>query len=204
MTTRNINFLLAGVGGQGTLLASDILAEVGLHVGLDAKKSEVHGMSQRGGIVTSHVRWGEKVYSPLCEKGKVDILIAQEMLEALRFVDYLRPGGTVILSHHRIPPTATVFGQVAYPEEERVMQALHERAGKVLVVDAVAVAEQLGNRRAANTVLLGVLAQQLDVPTDAWLEVVLARVPQKYKEVNREAFMAGYQGQWEQVRQEQR
>lgn len=153
-------------------------------------------MSQRGGVVTSHVRWGEKVYSPLCEKGKVDILIAQEMLEALRFVDYLRPGGTALLSHHRIPPTATVFGNAVYPTEEQVLQALREREAKVLMVDAVDVAERLGNRRAANTVLLGVLASQLDVPVDAWLEVVLARVPQKYKEVNRKAFMAGYEGQW--------
>ncbi len=201
MTTKNVNFLLAGVGGQGTLLASDILAEVGLHVGLDAKKSEVHGMSQRGGVVTSHVRWGEKVYSPLCEKGKVDILIAQELLEALRFVDYLRPGGTAILSHHRIPPTSTVFGSVPYPAEDQVMQAFQERAGKVLLIDAVEIAEQMGNRRAANTVLLGALASQLDVPMEAWLEVVLARVPQKYKEVNRKAFMAGYEGQWELSRQ---
>lgn len=192
-TTKSINFLLAGVGGQGTLLMSDILAEVGLHIGLDAKKSEVHGMSQRGGVVTSHVRWGEKIYSPLCEKGKVDILIAQELLEALRFVNYLRAGGTAILNRYSIPPTATVFGDLAYPDESRVIEAFQQRAGNVLVLNAAETAKQLGNIRAANTVLLGALAAQLDVPQDAWLEVILARVPQKYKEVNRKAFTAGYE-----------
>src|SRR3990170_3643537 len=101
MAIKTINFLLAGVGSQGTLLASDIVAEVGLRSGLDAKKSEVHGMAQRGGAVVSHVRWGEKLASPLCEKGTVDYFIAQELLEALRWLDYLRPGGTLILSQQK-------------------------------------------------------------------------------------------------------
>src|SRR3970040_449751 len=107
MKNSTINFLLAGVGGQGTLLASDIVAEVGLSVGLDVKKSEVHGMAQRGGAVTSHVRWGESVASPLCEKGTVDYFIAQEMLEALRWIEFVRPGGTVFLSRQQIVPTST-------------------------------------------------------------------------------------------------
>ncbi len=97
MTTTN--FLIVGVGGQGTLLASDIMADVGLRIGKDVKKSEVHGMSQRGGAVTSHVRWGERVASPLCERGTVDYFVAQEMLEALRWIEFVRPGGTVLLSN---------------------------------------------------------------------------------------------------------
>ncbi|MEJ2303548.1 MAG: indolepyruvate oxidoreductase subunit beta, partial [Anaerolineales bacterium] len=132
MQKKSINFLLAGVGGQGTLLASDIVAEVGLRIGLDAKKSEVHGMAQRGGAVVSHVRWGEKVASPLIEKGKVDYFIAQETLEALRWLEYLRSEGTVILSKQNLPPTSTVFGQDVYPDEEKTLAAIGEVAGKIL------------------------------------------------------------------------
>lgn len=194
---QNVNFLLAGVGGQGTLLASDIVAEVGLMQGLEAKKSEVHGMSQRGGAVTSHVRWGKQVASPLCEKGTVDYFIAQEMLEGLRWLEYLRPGGTVILSQQQLPPTATVFGEANYPSEEKVFSALVEVAGKVLSLDAVAVAEELGNRRTANSVLLGALSSELMGDETVWLDVIMSRVPARHKEVNRKAFIAGREGKWE-------
>src|SRR5574341_1308395 len=144
------NFLIAGVGGQGTLLASDILAEVGMRIGADVKKSEVHGMSQRGGAVTSHVRWADRVASPLCEKGKVDHFIAQEMLEALRWIEYVRPGGTVILSLQEIAPTSTVYGTEQYPARDRVIDIARQAAGKVLLVDARRTAEELGNPRVAN------------------------------------------------------
>lgn len=187
-----INFLVAGVGGQGTLLASDIMAEVGLQQGLDVKKSEVHGMSQRGGAVTSHVRWGEQVASPLCEKGKVDYFIAQEMLEALRWLDYLKPGGVVVLSRQQLPPTGTVFGTDLYPPEDQIVAAVQAAAGRVIVVDAPLVAEGLGNRRAANSVLLGALSKELpQVPQDAWLAVIEARVPERHRALNRAAFLAG-------------
>ena len=118
------NFLLAGVGGQGTLLASDILADIGLRIGADVKKSEVHGMSQRGGAVTSHVRWGEHVASPLCEKGAVDYFVAQEMLEALRWIEFIRPGGTVLLSQQQIVPTSTVYGADQYPTDDHVISVV--------------------------------------------------------------------------------
>ncbi len=187
-----VNFLVAGVGGQGTLLASDIVADVGLHLGLDVKKSEVHGMSQRGGAVTSHVRWGERLASPLCEQGKVDFFVAQEMLEAVRWIGYLRPGGTVIVSRQALPPTSTVFGKDMYPADEKILEALHAVAGKVRVVDAAGVAEKLGNRRAANSVLLGALSTELPLGTQAdWLAVIEARVPERHKAVNRAAFAAG-------------
>lgn len=187
-----INFLVAGVGGQGTLLASDIMADVGLQRGLDVKKSEVHGMSQRGGAVTSHVRWGEHVASPLCEKGRVDYLVVQEMLEALRWLDYLKPGGTVVISRQILPPTGTVFGTDQYPTEEHILSTVSALAGKVIVVDAPGIAEGLGNRRAANSVLLGALSRELpEVSREAWLAVIDARVPERHRALNRAAFLAG-------------
>lgn len=197
MENKTTNFLLAGVGGQGTLLASDIVAEVGMSLGLEAKKSEVHGMAQRGGAVVSHVRWGERVASPLCELSTVDYFVAQEMLEALRWLAYLRPGGTVILSRQKLPPTSTVFGAAVYPEEGEVLARIQERAGKVLLLDAVSIAEELGNRRTANSVLLGALSAELDVDPERWLEVIIAKVPTRHTEVNRQAFLAGREGQWE-------
>ncbi len=197
MTIKTTNFLLAGVGGQGTLLASDIVAEVGLHQGLDAKKSEVHGMSQRGGAVVSHVRWGEQIHSPLCEKGKVDYFVAQEMLEAARWLEYLRPGGTIILSQHQIPPTSTVFGKNVYPETDKILSVVGQRAGKILWLEALTIAEKLGNRRTANSILMGALSAELSVDEAVWLDVVMEKVPQQHKEINRRAFLAGREGKWE-------
>lgn len=193
----NINFLLAGVGGQGTLLASDIIAEVGMTQELDAKKSEVHGMAQRGGVVTSHVRWGRQVASPLCEQGTVDFFVAQEMLEAARWISYLRPGGTVILSRQQLPPSTTVFGGAVYPEESQILSSLSERAGKILSLDAAAIAAGLGNRRAANSVLLGALSSQLPLAEEDWLQVIVDKVPARHRELNRQAFLAGRRGSWQ-------
>ncbi|MBI4771911.1 MAG: indolepyruvate oxidoreductase subunit beta [Chloroflexi bacterium] len=191
------NFLLAGVGGQGTLLASDIVADVGLRLGLDVKKSEVHGMAQRGGAVTSHVRWGENLASPLCEKGTVDFFVAQEMLEALRWLDYLRPGGTVVLSNQKIMPTSTVYGADAYPEDQQVQAVIKRVAGRALYVEARRVAEDLGNHRVANSVLLGALSAHLEVAPQTWLDVIAERVPSRHVEINRQAYLAGREGAWE-------
>lgn len=193
----NVNFLLAGVGGQGTLLASDIIAEVGMTQDLDAKKSEVHGMAQRGGVVTSHVRWGQQVASPLCEQGTVDFFVAQEMLEAVRWISYLRPGGTVILSRQQLPPSTTVFGGAVYPEESQILSSLSERAGKILSLDAAGIAAELGNRRAANSVLLGALSSQLPLSEEDWLKVIVEKVPARHQELNRQAFLAGRRGSWQ-------
>ncbi len=190
MTTTN--FVLAGVGGQGTILASDIVAQMGLHVGFDVKKSEVHGMAQRGGAVISHVRWGEAVASPMCEKGTADYLISQEMLESLRWLEFLRPGGVVIINRQRIAPTTTVFGGVAYPPEEDIVSAFKKLAGQTLLVDAAGVAERLGNPRVANSVLIGALSAVMPtVSAEDWLAVLTERVPARHQEVNRRAFFAG-------------
>lgn len=196
MELRAVNFIIAGVGGQGTLLSSDIVAELGMNVGYDVKKSEVHGMAQRGGTVISHVRWGERVASPLCEKGTVDYFIAQELLESLRWIEYLKPGGTLILSLQALPPTGTVFGNDVYPNEEQVLAEASKLAGKILLLDAGKIAEELGNRRVANSVLLGALSAELHVDPDEWLRVIEMKVPQRHKEVNRKAFYRGREGRW--------
>lgn len=190
------SFVLAGVGGQGTILASDVVAQTGLHLGLDAKKSEVHGMAQRGGAVISHVRWAEKVASPLCEKGTADYLIAQEMLESLRWIEFLRPGGTVIINHQHWPPTSTVFATASYPSDEEIISAYKDLAAKVLLVDALGIADRLDNRRVANSVLIGALSSVMEVSPEDWLSVLTLRVPARHKEINREAFFAGRDGQW--------
>jgi indolepyruvate ferredoxin oxidoreductase beta subunit len=185
------NFLLVGVGGQGILTASDVIAEVGLAIGLDAKKSEVHGFSQRGGVVESHVRWGPAVASPLAEKGTVDTLLAFEILEAARWIDWLRPGGTVLANRQRIVPISVSAGDAAYPGDETIQAALHTRAGRVTFVEGLAIAERLGNPRLANTVLLGALSAAMEVDPAVWLAIVERRVPPKYVELNRAAFWEG-------------
>jgi len=188
MDKKDINFLFVGVGGQGILTASDIAAEVGLEAGYDAKKSEVHGFSQRGGVVESHVRWGDDVAAPLAEKGTVDYLIATELLEAARWIEWLRPGGAVLVNHQRIPPMSVTVGNAVYPAEEDILATLRARTDDVTVIEGLAIAERLGNPRLANTVLLGVLSTRLDVPPETWLAVIERRVPPKYVELNRQAF----------------
>ena len=188
---RDINFLFVGVGGQGILTASDITAEVGLEAGFDAKKSEVHGFSQRGGVVESHVRWGQQVAAPLAEKGTVDYLVATELLEAARWIDWLRPGGAVLINNQHISPMSVTVGDAVYPSDEDILAAVHTRTDDVTIADGLATAERLGNSRLANTVLLGALSTRLDVPPETWLAVVERRVPPRYVELNRKAFWEG-------------
>jgi indolepyruvate ferredoxin oxidoreductase, beta subunit len=186
-----LNFLFAGVGGQGILTASDIVAEVGLEAGWDAKKSEVHGFSQRGGVVESHVRWGERVAAPLAERGSIDYLLATELLEAARWVDWLRPGGTVLVSDQRILPMSVTVGSASYPPDEAILAAVRNRCSDVVVMAALDIARSLGSIRLANTVLLGALSARLDVADAVWLDVIERRVPAKYAAANRAAFLAG-------------
>lgn len=188
---QDINFVFVGVGGQGILTASDIAAEVGLEAGFDAKKSEVHGFSQRGGVVESHVRWGQRVAAPLAEKGTVDYLVATELLEAARWIDWLRPGGAVLINNQHISPMSVTVGDAVYPSDEDILAAVHARTNDVTIADGLATAERLGNSRLANTVLLGALSTRLDVPPETWLAVVERRVPPRYVELNRKAFWEG-------------
>ncbi|MDY0020521.1 MAG: indolepyruvate oxidoreductase subunit beta [Anaerolineae bacterium] len=186
-----MNFLFVGVGGQGVLTASDIAAQVGLDLGLDAKKSEVHGFAQRGGIVESHIRWAPSVGAPTCEKGTLDILMAFELLEAARWIDWLKPGGTLVVNRQQITPMSASVGDAVYPEEETLLAALKKRAGKMVVVDALPLAEQAGNSRTVNTVMLAALSAALDTPAEVWEKAILRRVPEKYEAENREAFRLG-------------
>lgn len=187
-----LNFLFVGVGGQGVLTASDIAAQVALDLGLEAKKSEVHGFAQRGGVVESHVRWAPSVGSPTCEPGTVDVLVAFELLEAARWVEWLRPGGAIVVNRQPVTPMSVSVGEAVYPPEADIVAALAARAGRVVVVDALPLAEQAGNARTVNTVLLAALSALLETPTEVWEAAILKRVPPKYADVNREAFRLGY------------
>ena len=186
-----MNFLLAGVGGQGVLTSSDIVAEVGLAAGYEAKKSEVHGFSQRGGVVESHVRWAERVFSPVSSPGEVDFLVAFEPLEAARWVNWLRPGGVVLADPHTIAPITVSAGDHVYPDLAEVEAALRARTERVTLVTGLEIAARLGNPRMANTVLLGTLSTYLDVPVETWLQVIGQRLKPRYVEANHKAFLEG-------------
>ena len=190
--TRSYSFLLAGVGGQGTILASNVLAEVALAAGFDVKKSEVHGMAQRGGSVNTHVRWNsERVYSPLVGLGEADFLLVFEEAEALRYAEYLKPGNTAVVNRQIIKPITVTSGGAHYPAEEELRSVYREITDRFYLVPGSAIAHELGNARVANVVLLGALASFLDVPDEAWLQVIEARVPPRYVELNRQAFFRG-------------
>lgn len=189
------DFLLAGVGGQGVLTASDIVAEVGMALGLDAKKSEIHGFSQRGGVVESHVRWGERVAAPLGEKGRIDYLLAFELMESARWIEFLKPGGTVVVNRQRILPMSATVGDAVYPSDESIEQTLRRVTSKIVYVDGLEIATRLGNKNLANTALLGALAREMEVDPEVWLDVIVRRVPKKYTEQNKQAFWAGRMGE---------
>jgi indolepyruvate ferredoxin oxidoreductase beta subunit len=183
------SILLAGVGGQGIIRASDILCMVAVAAGLDVKKSEVHGMAQRGGCVTSHVRYGEKVYSPLARRGDVDILVSFEKLETLRYLDYLKAEGAVIANTEELYPPSVNLGDAPYPDNIAVR--LREQSGSVKFVDAAAIALRAGNIRTVNTVLLGVLAPYLDFESEFWERVLHDAFPEKILDENLRAFDLG-------------
>jgi indolepyruvate ferredoxin oxidoreductase beta subunit len=186
------NFVLVGVGGQGTILASDILAEVGLEAGFDVKKAEVHGMSQRGGSVTSHVRWHrQQVFSPMVGVREADLLVAFEKLEALRFAEFLREDGVALVNDMSLLPITVTVGGVPYPEDghlEKVVQAL---GGKLLLVKGEELAKEAGNVKAANVVLLGAISCLLPLPEEAWWACLERRIPPRFLELNRKAFQLG-------------
>jgi indolepyruvate ferredoxin oxidoreductase, beta subunit len=185
--TRSV--VLAGVGGQGTITAANLLANALVAHGYDVKTSEVHGMAQRGGSVISMVRFGESVASPLVPLGEAEALIATELLETLRNLEYLVPGGKVIGSRTRVDPLPVLQGAVEYPADAE--QRITELAPDSIIVDAAGIAAECGDARAANTVLLGILSPLLPVPEDEWLAAIDKLVPKKALEANRRAFLAG-------------
>ena len=171
-----VNFLLAGVGGQGTILASDILAEIGLRLGYDVKKAEIHGMSQRGGSVVSNLRWAPEVFSPIVPRGTADVLIAFEKLEAARFADYLRKGGVALVNDYSIPPVTVSSGTSIYPPDESIRESLDMLADEQHWVNGLAIAEALGNVKTANVVLIGAFSAMIALPDDIVLAAIEARV----------------------------
>ncbi|NLG27423.1 MAG: indolepyruvate oxidoreductase subunit beta [Chloroflexi bacterium] len=185
-----VNLLLCGVGGQGILLAADVVALVGVELGYDVKKSEIHGMAQRGGSVTSHVRWAQRVYSPLSAPGEVDYVVAFERLEALRYAALLRPGGTLLVNDYRITPGSVTAGQDDYPSAQQEAETYGERV-HVLYLPAMALAQQLGQVRVNNIVMLGALSAHLATPEEVWRRVIASRVPARFVELNERAFAAG-------------
>jgi len=189
MTRDGGGIFLAGVGGQGILLASEILCEAFLRDGYDVKKSEVHGMAQRGGAVTTHVRYGGKVFSPLIEPGTADLLLAFEKLEALRFLHYLAPGGAAVVNAQEILPPSVATGRERYPD--RVAERLREAATRTYLVDALAAALSLHEVRTVNLVLVGAASPLLPPSAERFEEAIRARLPEKIVEVNLAAFRAG-------------
>ncbi|HOK06270.1 MAG TPA: indolepyruvate oxidoreductase subunit beta [Syntrophales bacterium] len=181
--------LMAGVGGQGILRASDILSHAFMASGLDVKKSEVHGMAQRGGCVTSHVRYGAKVYSPIDRRGNVDILLAFERLEALRYLDYLKRDAKVVINDLALNPPAVNLGEMAYPKD--ILSFFTATFPEVKIVKAFELARQAGNARAENTVLLGTLSRWLDIEIPVWERVIKEAFPPQAAEVNLRAFHLG-------------
>ena len=189
MKNGTTNVLIVGVGGQGVLLASEILCEVAKVLGLDAKKSEVHGMSQRGGVVTSHVRFGKKVYSPLIPDGEADVILAFEIAEGLRWAGELKEGGTIIVNNQRIVPPIVSTGKFSYPDE--LEGKIREKAEKAIIIDAFDIASGLGNTRLVNTILLGVMSNSIDLEEEKWLEVIERMAPKGTGEINKKAFLEG-------------
>jgi indolepyruvate ferredoxin oxidoreductase beta subunit len=185
MPERTTNVFIAGVGGQGILLASEILSDMALARGLDVKKSEVHGMAQRGGSVVSHVRFGEKVYSPVIAEGEADVLVSFEKMEAVRWVHYVAPEGTVVVNDQEIVPS----GMERYPEG--IDEELTKRAPAAHKFDALALAEEAGHSRAVNTVMLGAFSNYLDFTEDEWKQAIEKRVPPKTVDINLKAFELG-------------
>ena len=183
------NILFSGVGGQGILLASELTAYAQLEAGFDVKKSEVHGMAQRGGSVEAHLRYGERVYSPLIDPGTADILVAFEILEAARYLPYLHKNSAVVVNTQKILPPAVALGKMAYPEN--ILDELTGRGINVVAIDAFAVAQEVGELRTANVAMVGAMSNFLAVPDQAFLDVIDTRVKPAFREVNKLAFEAG-------------
>ena len=187
METKNV--MIVGVGGQGSLLASKLLGRLLLTRGYDIKVSEVHGMSQRGGSVVTYVRYGDKVYSPVIDKGQADYIVSFELLEAARWTEYLKPGGKIITNTQQINPMPVIIGAAEYPQD--LLGKMKEAGIDVDALDALTLAEQAGSSKAVNLVLMGRLSKYFDITPAEWLEAIEASVPAKFLELNKKAFNLG-------------
>lgn len=187
METKNI--MIVGVGGQGSLLASKLLGHLLLTQGYDVKVSEVHGMSQRGGSVVTYVRFGDKVYSPVIDKGEADFIVSFELLEAARWLSYLKKDGQIVTNTQQIDPMPVITGAAEYPED--LVNKLKSTGAKVDALDCLSLAEKAGSSKAVNIVLLGRLSHYFDFPKEAWMKSLEANVPSKFLEMNKKAFELG-------------
>ena len=183
------NIMIAGVGGQGTLLASKLLGSLLIGQGYDVKVSEVHWMAQRGGSVVTYVRYGERVASPIIDRGEADILVAFELLEAARWAEYLRPEGVLIANTQQILPMPVITGAAVYPED--LAERLREGCGRAVLVDALAPAEEAGSAKAVNVVLMGILSTVLGIPEAAWMAALERQLKPALVEMNKKAFYIG-------------
>ncbi len=189
MSKQVTDILIVGVGGQGTLLTSRILADVAVQMGYDVKVSEIHGMAQRGGSVVTQVRYGKRVYSPIIKKGDADILLAFEKLEAARWLDYLKPDGMVIINDERVDPLPVMSGKVKYPED--IVDKIKNLVPDTRLINATEIASQCGSVKAANVVLVGVLAGVAGLPVQEMQTAIRALVPEKAIDINLKAFAEG-------------
>ena len=187
MDTKNI--MIVGVGGQGSLLASKLLGHLLLSQGYDVKVSEVHGMSQRGGSVVTYVRYGDKVYSPVIDQGEADFIVSFELLEAARWLPYLKKDGVIVTNTQQIDPMPVITGAAVYPED--LVAKLKASGAKVDALDCLKIAEEAGSAKAVNIVLLGRLSHYFDLPQEAWMASLEANVPPKFLEMNKKAFRLG-------------
>jgi len=185
-----VDILMVGVGGQGTILASKVLAAAAQAVGYDIKVSEIHGMAQRGGSVVTQVRLGEKVYSPLISEGEADVILAFEELEALRLLSYLKPGGKIIINNQQIYPIPVLAGAAEYPQN--IIAQIQAQGVNVQVLQALELATACGSAKSANVVLLGALAQNSPIEEKIWRDALAAIIPPNLLEANNAAFTAGY------------
>lgn len=183
------NIMIVGVGGQGTLLASRILGNAVISEGYDVKVSEVHGMSQRGGSVVTYVKYGDKVFSPIIDRGEADMILAFEKLEAARALPYLKEGGAVILNDREIAPMPVITGAAEYPDG---LVADIAAKAKVIAIDALSLSLEAGSAKAVNVVLIGVLARSSDISKEVWIQTIKDTVPAKFLELNLKAFELGY------------
>ena len=187
METKNV--MIVGVGGQGSLLARKLLGRLLLSKGYDIKVSEVHGMSQRGGSVVTYVRFGDKVYSPVIDKGQADFIVSFEELEAARWTEYLKPGGKIITNPPQISPMPVIIGAAEYPQD--LLEQMKAKNLDVDAFDALTLAEQAGSSKAVNLVLMGRLSKYFDISAEEWLTAIEASVPAKFLEMNKKAFGLG-------------
>jgi indolepyruvate ferredoxin oxidoreductase, beta subunit len=192
MKRDSMRFLIAGVGGQGTILAASILADVGLRLGYDVKKSDILGLAVRGGSVVSHILWDRKVRSPVLGAGEADVLLSFEWLEGLRRLDFVNAQGIVLANDHRIDPMAVSSGLSEYPDIEAIRERMAKAARQVVVIPGTRTAVELGNVKTFNVVIMGSLARILGSEVDMWRSAVADQLPEKLKAVNLKAFDAGF------------